>query len=81
MQVVKFTAKDGTRISGWFMHPKGWTAKQKRQHPTIIFLQENAGTMAMRLSFFVEMLRYLHCSVLAPRQGQACSCNATGTLC
>ena len=66
-QEVILEAADGTKLCAWYLYPQGWTVKQRRAHPTIIFLQENAGSMAMRLSFIAAMLRYLQCSVLAPR--------------
>ena len=32
-----------------------------------LVIQENAGSMAMRLPFFADLVKYLHCSVLAAR--------------
>ena len=67
MQDVQLSAADGTKLHAWFLFPKGWSEAQRRSRPVIMFLQENAGNMSMRLPFLQYLLRYLQCSVLAPR--------------
>jgi len=41
--------------------------RQIEQTQALLWLQENAGSMAMRLPFFADLVKYLNCSVLAAR--------------
>ena len=73
-QDVDLTAKDGTKLHAWYLHPMGWGKATRRQRPTILFFQENAGNMTFRLPFLKLLARYLDCSIFAPRCAlQACS--------
>ena len=67
MQDAAFEARDGTELHGWFMYPQGWSEEQASSRPTIIFFQENAGSMSMRLPFLRDFIRLTGCSVFAPR--------------
>ena len=66
-QDVNLTAKDGTKLHAWYLHPMGWSRATRRQRPTILFFQENAGNMTFRLPFLKLLARYLDCSIFAPR--------------
>ena len=60
---VWLSASDGTKLHAWLVRPPG--ARPPRG-PLLIFFQENAGTMAMRLPFLRLLVRHLGCAVLAP---------------
>jgi hypothetical protein len=45
---VWFTSADGTKLHGWLLTLRGWTADFVAKRPVIMFFQENAG--AGRLS-------------------------------
>ena len=67
-QDVWLTAADGTKLHAWYLHPRTLaSAAQRRQRPAVLFLQENAGNMALRLPFLRLLARYLDCSILALR--------------
>ncbi len=67
-QDVWLTAADGTRLHAWYLHPRTLpSAAQRRARPAVLFLQENAGNMALRLPFLRLLARYLDASVLALR--------------
>jgi hypothetical protein len=66
-QDVDLTAKDGTKLHAWYLHPMGWSKTTRRQRPTVLFFQENAGSMTFRLPFLKLLARYLDCSIFAPR--------------
>ena len=67
IQDVDLTARDGTKLHAWYLHPMGWGKATRRQRPTILFFQENAGNMTFRLPFLKLLARYLDCSIFAPR--------------
>jgi len=62
-QDVWLTAEDGTKLHAWYLP----SAAQRRGRPAVLFLQENAGNMALRLPFLRLLARYLDASVLALR--------------
>eukprot|EP00884_Botryococcus_braunii_P004879 jgi/Botrbrau1/14392/Bobra.0014s0040.2 len=67
---VELIAEDGTPLHAWFMYPKGWTgtgtvAKHLLSRPVIVFFQENAGNMAMRLPFLRILAIACDCSIFA----------------
>ena len=64
---MDLTARDGTKLHAWYLHPMGWGKATRRQRPTILFFQENAGNMTFRLPFLKLLARYLDCSIFAPR--------------
>jgi len=67
-QDVWLTAEDGTKLHAWYLHPRTLpSAAQRRGRPAVLFLQENAGNMALRLPFLRLLARYLDASVLALR--------------
>ena len=66
-QDCSFYAKDGTQLHGWLLYPYSSTVKEAEAGSTIVFFQENAGTMAMRLPFLRDLIRLSGCSVFAPR--------------
>ena len=66
-QDVDLTAEDGTKLHAWYLHPMGWSKEARRQRPTVLFFQENAGSMTFRLPFLKLLARYLDCSIFAPR--------------
>ena len=72
LQDVDLTAKDGTKLHAWYLHPMGWGKATRRQRPTILFFQENAGNMTFRLPFLKLLARYLDCSIFAPRYAPRC---------
>ncbi|BDA44881.1 Protein ABHD13 [Coccomyxa sp. Obi] len=63
---VDLTAKDGTKLHAWYLHPRGWTLATRQQRPTVLFFQENAGNMSFRLPFLRLLARYLNCAIFAP---------------
>lgn len=63
---VWLTAADGVKLHSWFMWPADWKSEVLSSKPTIIFFQENAGSMAWRLPFLRQLARFLDCSILAP---------------
>ena len=69
-QDCHFAAKDGTQLHGWFLYPHSKTPKEAAAGSTIVFFQENAGTMSMRLPFLRDLIRLSGCSIFAPRQAQ-----------
>ena len=72
VQDAQFSAKDGTQLHGWFMYPQAWSGDKASTRPTIMFFQENAGNMAMRLPFLRDLIRLTGCSVFAPRWAADC---------
>ena len=76
---VWLTAADGVKLHAWLLRPgggggMGGGAGPQSAHraprargPLLIFFQENAGNMAMRLPFLRLLVRNLGCAVLAPR--------------
>jgi len=73
------TAGDGTKLHAWLLKPPGTAAAAAAaaaaggappppplRLPVLIFFQENAGNMAMRLPFLRALVRSLGCAVLAP---------------
>ena len=61
-------------MHAWYLHPKGWTLASRKQRPTVLFFQENAGNMSFRLPFLRLLARYLDCSIFAPRLLQCPRC-------
>jgi fermentation-respiration switch protein FrsA (DUF1100 family) len=55
--------KDGTKLHAWMMWRKGLDMDQVRELPLVIFFQENAGNMSMRLHFLRAVVHTLHCKV------------------
>lgn len=45
---VWLTGADGVRLHAWFMWLQGLSAEERRQRPTVVFFQENAGNMSYR---------------------------------
>ncbi|KAK9832839.1 hypothetical protein WJX81_005824 [Elliptochloris bilobata] len=63
---VWLTAADGTKLHAWYLYPRTLpSAAARRRRPAVLFLQENAGNMALRLPFLRLLVRYLDCAVLA----------------
>lgn len=62
---VWLTTADGVSIHAWLLWPPGWTAEERKNRPTIIFFQENAGNLQFRLYFLRLMAQYLRVSILA----------------
>ncbi|KAK9811929.1 hypothetical protein WJX73_000425 [Symbiochloris irregularis] len=63
---VHFKAKDGTKLHGWMLYPQDWKRGAMRKRPTVLFFQENAGNMNMRLPYLRLLILSLNCSVFAP---------------
>lgn len=71
-QDVWLTAADGTKLHAWYLYPRTLpSAAARRRRPAVLFLQENAGNMALRLPFLRLLARYLDCAVLALRRAHA----------
>lgn len=72
---VWLTAADGVKLHAWLLRaPAGGggvgsanAPRPRVRGPLLIFFQENAGNMAMRLPFLRLLVRNLGCAVLAPR--------------
>jgi hypothetical protein len=64
LQDIWLTAADGVKLHAWLLRAPGPRAPRG---PCVIFFQENAGNMAMRLPFLRLLVRNLGCAVLAPR--------------
>ena len=74
---VWLTAADGVKLHAWLLRaPAGGgdgvasgnaAPRPRARGPLLIFFQENAGNMAMRLPFLRLLVRNLGCAVLAPR--------------
>ena len=74
---VWLTVADGVKLHAWLLRAPasgggggavGNAAPRPRAPgPLLIFFQENAGNMAMRLPFLRLLVRNLGCAVLAPR--------------
>ena len=62
------TAGDGVKLHAWLLKPPGASAASAPAPPlpVVLFFQENAGNMAMRLPFLRALIRALGCAVLAP---------------
>ena len=72
-QDVWLTAADGTKLHAWYLYPRTLpSAAARRRRPAVLFLQENAGNMALRLPFLRLLARYLDCAVLALRRAPHC---------
>lgn len=55
-------AADGVRLNAWLLWPSHWGPTRRPAHPVIVFFQENAGNMALRLPFLKALVRVLDCS-------------------
>ena len=75
---VWLTAADGVKLHAWLLRPPAGGfggagaalaagGPPRARGPLLIFFQENAGNMAMRLPFLKLLVRNLGCAVLAPR--------------
>lgn len=60
---VWIKVKDGTKLHAWLMWRKGLDMGQVRELPLVIFFQENAGNMSMRLHFLRAAVYILNCKV------------------
>ena len=65
LQDVWLESRDKTKLHAWLIFPKGWTARERKRHTTIIFLQENAGNMSMRLPYLADLLKFYPCTIAA----------------
>lgn len=54
-------AADGTRLHAWLMWQGGLSNEEVREKPLVVFFQENAGNMSMRLHFLRALVRVLDC--------------------
>lgn len=52
---------DGVRLHAWVVFRKGLKAEEARALPLVVFLQENAGNMSMRLHFLRALVLILNC--------------------
>ena len=55
--------KDGTKLHAWMMWRKGFDANKVQKLPLVVFFQENAGNMSMRLHFLRAVVYVLNCKV------------------
>ena len=63
------TAADGVKLHAWLLRAPGAAAAAAAagaRLPALVFFQENAGNMAMRLPFLRALVLNLGCAVLAP---------------
>ena len=58
---VWLTAADGVRVHAWLVRAP---QRPALRGPTVIFFQENAGNIGLRLVNVVELLRHVDCNVL-----------------
>lgn len=62
-------AVDGISIRGWFITPKEEQEKkplfEKDFRPTIVFMQENAGNLGLRIPYFQHVIRNMDVNFLA----------------
>eukprot|EP00890_Picochlorum_soloecismus_P006109 jgi/Picsp_1/649/NSC_00645-R1_protein len=54
-------AEDGTNLHAWMMWQKTSEPSELVEKPLLIFFQENAGNMSMRLHFLRALVRVLDC--------------------
>lgn len=57
---VPLVAKDGTNVHGWLIRPQGIP---HNPGPTVLFLQENAGSIAHRLPNVLFFIKNVKCNV------------------
>jgi fermentation-respiration switch protein FrsA (DUF1100 family) len=55
--------QDGTKLHAWMMWRKGLDEDTVQKLPLVIFFQENAGNMSMRLHFCRTLVSVLNCKV------------------
>lgn len=60
---VWIQAKDGTALHAWMMWRQGIDVDTVKVLPLVVFFQENAGNMSMRLHFLRALAYVLHCKV------------------
>ncbi|KAI8109253.1 hypothetical protein M9435_005665 [Picochlorum sp. BPE23] len=56
-------SKDGIKLHAWLMWRKGLDSEQVKALPLVVFFQENAGNMSMRLHFLRALVAVLNCKV------------------
>lgn len=54
-------AKDGTKLHAWMMWNGGIPQVEAKTKPLVVFFQENAGNISMRLHFLRALIRILDC--------------------
>ncbi len=52
---------DGVKLHAWVVFRKGLRTEEVRDLPLVVFLQENAGNMSMRLHFLRALVLILNC--------------------